>query len=222
VGLRLRPDGRKGSLVASLAGFERYQRTRAGTWERQALVRCRPVAGDPGLGREAAALVEDILWGAPPPPGVAAEVRAMRARVEEHGTPGSLKTGRGGIQDAEFLAQALLLRHGHAHPAVREANTVSALGALRAEGLLSPEEQEGLVTACLFLRTVEMRLRLAGNASGSVLPGDPAALDDLARRLGYVATAYASPGRHLREEVDYYRGRMRGWFDAVMDRETAG
>jgi glutamate-ammonia-ligase adenylyltransferase len=217
VDLRLRPDGRKGDLTASPAGFARYQRERAETWERQALVRARTVAGDASLQTEVAALLDDLLYGAPPRGDILAEVRAMRLRVEEGGTPGSLKTGTGGVQDAEFLAQALLLRHGHEHPAVRHTNTVAALGALRQEGLLGADAHDGITAAYLFLRGVEMRIRLASDASGSVFPADPAARDDLARRLGYVTTQYASPGASLAEEVAYYRNRLRTWFDRVMD-----
>ncbi len=214
--LRLRPEGARGPLVASLGGFLRYLRERAETWERQALVRARAVAGDGELCARAMAGIADVLWGAPPPEGLLAEVRAMRARTEAAATPGSLKTSRGGLQEVEFLVQALTLQHGHAHPDVRQANTVAALGALRRDGLLSAAAHEGLTTCYLFLRAVEMRLRLASDATGSVFPADPAARDDLARRLGYVATAFASPGVSLAEEVDYYRGRIRTWWDRIM------
>ena len=219
VDLRLRPEGAKGTLVASVAGFLRYQAERARTWERQGLVRARPVGGDPALGREAMEGIARVLWGAPPAPGIAAEVREMRARVEGAAEPGCLKAGRGGVQDADFLAQALVLRHGRAHPAVRRPNTVDALTALRDAGVLAPAEHEGIVTAFLFLRTVELRLRLTTGAAGSVFPADPAALDALARRLGYVDTSYAPAGRSLAEEVSYYRDRLRTWFERVMRRE---
>jgi glutamate-ammonia-ligase adenylyltransferase len=222
VDLRLRPDGEKGTLVASLAGFAKYERERGQTWEHQALVRARPVGGDPALGREAMGRIAEVLWGGPPHAGIVAEVRAMRARVEEAGSRDCLKDGRGGVRDAEFLAQALVLRHGHEHPAVRQGNTVDALGALRETGVLAPEEHEGLVTAYLFLRNVERRLRLTSGDVGSVLPSDPAALGALARRLGYVDTAYAPAARSLSDEVAYYRDRMRTWYDRVMAREEGG
>jgi len=222
VDLRLRPDGRKGTLVASLAGFLRYLRERAETWERQALVRARAIGGDPDLGKAAQEGIAEVLWGAPPREGVVAEVAAMRGRVEAAGTPGSLKTGRGGIQDAEFLAQALLLRHGHSRPGVRRADTVEVLSALRDAGVLAPPEHEGIVTSYLFLRTVEMRLRLSSGAPGSAFPADPGARDALARRLGYVDTSYAPAGRSLASEVDWYRDRMRTWYGKVMGREGAG
>jgi glutamate-ammonia-ligase adenylyltransferase len=222
VDLRLRPDGGKGPLVPSLAGFLRYQAERARTWEHQALVRARAVAGDPGLGREALEGIAAVLWGAPPRPGIAAEVRAMRARLESAADPRCLKAGPGGAQDAEFLAQALVLLHGRARPEVRRTNTVDALTALRGAGVLSPEEHEGLVTAYLFLRALELRVRLVTGAEGSLLPSDPAALAALARCLGYVDTPYEGAGRSLEAEAAHYRGRMRRWFDAVMDRARGG
>lgn len=221
VDLRLRPDGSRGTVVSSLAGFLRYLGERAETWEKQSLVRARVVGGDAALGREAMDGIARVLFGAPPREGIAGEVAAMRRRVEEAGTPGSLKTGRGGLQDAEFLVQALVLRHGHALPAVRRANTVDALGALREAGVLDPAEQEGIATAYLFLRTVEMRLRLWSGAAGSAFPSEAAARDALALRLGYVDTAYAPAGTSLAAEVDWYRDRMRTWYGRVMVRGQA-
>ncbi len=221
VDLRLRPDGEKGAISAPLAGFLRYQRERARTWERQALVRARAVGGDPGLGRAAMEAVAGVLWGEEPAPGIAAEVMEMRGRVEEAADPACLKDGRGGARDAEFLAQALVLRHGHAHPSVREPNTVDALTALRDAGVLSPEEHEGIVTAYLFLRTVELRTRLSSGAGGSRFPADPAAREALARSLGYVATSYAAGGDSLAGEVSWYRDRLRGWYERVMERAIA-
>jgi len=220
VDLRLRPDGGKGTLVASMPGFLKYLRDRAKTWERQALVRARFVGGDEDLGKRAMEGIALELWGKSPKAGIAAEVAEMRTRVEGSGDPACLKTGRGGVQDAEFLAQALVLVHGHAHPEVRRANTVDALSALRDAGALAPAEHEGIVTAYLFLRTVEMRLRLTSETAGSVFPSDPAALAGLARRLGYVDTSYAPAGRSLAEETAYYRERLRTWYLGVMSRAT--
>jgi glutamate-ammonia-ligase adenylyltransferase len=219
VDLRLRPDGRKGAAASSLAGFARYLHERARTWERQALVRARPVAGDAALGREAMERVEEALFGAPAPPGTVEEVRAMRARLEEAADPTDLKAGRGGVQDAEFLVQALVLRHGPGNPAVRGPNTVDALKALRDAGVLPAAEHEGIVTAYLFLRTVELRLRLSGEGVGSRFPEDPEARSALARRLGYVDTSYAPAGRSLAEEVSYYRDRLRTLRDRAFARE---
>ncbi len=184
-------------------------------------MRARPAGGDAGLAAAAMEGIAGILWGDPPAPGIAAEVREMRARVEAAADPASLKTGRGGIQDAEFLAQALALVHGHSHPAVRAANTVDALTALRDAGALDAAEHEGIATAYLFLRAVEMRMRLASGEGGSRFPAEPAALEALARRLGYVDTTFAAAGRSLAEEVAYYRDRMRALCDRAMARACA-
>jgi glutamate-ammonia-ligase adenylyltransferase len=218
VDLRLRPEGQSGPLVTSLSALEKYLGDRARTWERQALVRTAFVGGDVSTGERAMGLIHALLHGEPPSPDLLPEVRSMRMRVEENGTPGSLKTGRGGVQDAEFLAQGLVLQFGHEHESVRVPNTVDALQALRDEGLLRPEEYEGVITAYLFLRDVEMRIRVSSDASGSVFPRDQEPLDDLARRLGYVDTTYSPAGRSLEEEVDYYRDRLRVWFERIMTR----
>ncbi len=222
VDLRLRPDGGKGPLVPSLAGYLKYLRDRSRTWERQALVRARAVGGDADLGKRAMEGIAEALWGGEPQAGIAAEVREMRAKVEAASDPACLKRGRGAAQDAEFLAQALSLVHGHAHPGARRANTVDGLTGLRDAGVLSAAEHDGIVTAYLFLRGVEMRLRLTSETAGSNFPADPAALEGLARRLGYVDTTVAPAGRSLAEEVAYYRDRLRSWYLGVMGREAGG
>jgi glutamate-ammonia-ligase adenylyltransferase len=156
--------------------------------------------------------IADLLFGSPPAAGILAEVAAMRASVEAAAPPGCLKSGRGGMQDAEFAAQGLVLAHGHALPGVRRSNTVDALSSLREAGVLSAADQEDLVTALLFLRSVELRLRLVSGEGGSVLPADAG---PLARRLGYVDTSFAPAGRSLAEEVGFYRERMRRAFGRV-------
>jgi glutamate-ammonia-ligase adenylyltransferase len=218
VDTRLRPEGEKGPLTTPLPSLLRYLRERARTWERQALVRARFAGGDEELGREALAGIAEVLWGAPPAPGLLAEVRGMRTRIEAAADPADLKTGKGGAQDAEFLVQALVLLRGRERPEVRRENTVDALTALREAGALLPEEHEGIATAYLYLRTVEMRLRLATEPPSSALPPDPAALAGLARRLGYVDTSYAPAAKSLADEVAYYRASMRRGTERVLAR----
>ncbi|MCI0589962.1 MAG: hypothetical protein L0323_24380, partial [Planctomycetes bacterium] len=156
------------------------------------------------------------------PPDVVAEVRAMRERLEKAAETSCLKAGRGGVQDAEFLVQALVLRHGPGNPVVRGPNSVDALTALRDARVLAPAEHEGIVTAYLFLRTVELRLRLSGEGVGSRFPEDPEARGALARRLGYVDTSCAPASRSLAEEVAWYRDRLRTLYERVMGREARG
>ena len=142
VDTRLRPSGRAGLLVTSVDAFERYQRENAWTWEHQALLRARPVAGDAGVAREferirAATLIERVDRDT-----LRSEVRDMRAKMRaqldksdtEHF---DLKQGQGGIGDIEFLVQFLVLQNAAAHPAViHYSDNIRQLGTLGAAGCL--------------------------------------------------------------------------------------
>jgi len=120
--LRLRPDGAKGVMVSSLAGFATYQRTRAWTWEHQALTRARFCAGDPALGRRFEAIRDEIIAAPRDPAKLINDIVAMRTkmRAEQKRDANELKHVEGGVIDLEFCVQALVLLHGHAHPPLRE------------------------------------------------------------------------------------------------------
>jgi glutamate-ammonia-ligase adenylyltransferase len=120
--LRLRPDGAKGVLVSSLAGFATCQRTRAWTWEHQALTRARFCAGDAGLGARFEEVKDEILATPRDPQKLLDDIRAMRAkmRAEQKRDAHELKHIEGGVIDLEFCVQALVLLHGPAHPQLRE------------------------------------------------------------------------------------------------------
>jgi glutamate-ammonia-ligase adenylyltransferase len=192
---RLRPEGQKGLLVSSLAGWQSYHRDHARLWERQALIKLRPVAGDAALGDRVAALAADHVWGVAPGAGgredAAALARAvieMRDKIERElagGASFNVKTGRGGLIDVEFAAQYLQLAHGHAHPELRTPSTVAALAAAARAGVAEPRRCALLIDGWRFFRTLEHRLRIVHDRSEQRLPVDPAELDKLARRVRY-------------------------------------
>jgi glutamate-ammonia-ligase adenylyltransferase len=191
---RLRPSGSAGLLVTSLAGWRRYHAEDARLWERQALIKLRPVAGDRALGDQVARLAADTVYGQPPDAagGVLAigeAIRQMRERIErELGGPGSrrdLKLGAGGIVDIEFAAQYLQLVHGHAHPALRTTGTVAALEAAAAAGIAPARDLELLAQGYRFLRKIEHRLRVVHDQPIHRLPEARDELDKLARRSGF-------------------------------------
>ncbi len=205
VDTRLRPSGRKGTLVSSLAAWRRYHAHDAQLWERQALIKCRAVAGDEALGRT----VEDeaqrfVYSGTPDAAAVAHAVLAMRERMErELGHEGNIKAGRGGLVDVEFAAQVLQLVHGPAIPGLRTRATLPALAAAVAAGVLAPAEHEILEGGYRFLRRVENRLRIVHDRPIHEYPSDPAELDRLARRAGFPSAgaldrAYLSWTRDVR------------------------
>jgi glutamate-ammonia-ligase adenylyltransferase len=137
VDVRLRPDGAKGLLVSSLASFVDYQRARAWTWEHQALVRARGIAGDAALLAAFEALRAEVLSRPRDPAALATDVSAMRRRMRaelDRSEPGrsdvavfDIKQGEGGLVDLEFLLQALVLREAGTHPGLLGARATPAL-----------------------------------------------------------------------------------------------
>jgi glutamate-ammonia-ligase adenylyltransferase len=191
---RLRPLGSQGLLVTSLAGWRRYHAEDARLWERQALIKLRPVAGDRALGDQVARLAADTVYGQPPeaaggPRTIGEAIRQMRERIErELGGPASrrdVKAGAGGIIDIEFAAQYLQLVHGHAHPALRTTGTVAALEAAAAAGIAPAGDLELLAQGYRFLRRIEHRLRVVHDQPIHRLPEAKDELDKLARRSGF-------------------------------------
>lgn len=215
---RLRPSGQAGPLVTSVGAFEEYHGGGRGrTWERQALIRLRPVAGDPELGREAREVVERLLYGGPPPSDPRPEIRKMRERLEvevgrESGGRIDLKSGPGGILDVEFAVQALQLLHGWRDGALRSPNTLEALGGLRGQGLLADEEGQALAEGYRFLRRVDARLRILHERPTDVLPDDPERLRDLARGLG----REEGGGEALVRDVEGHRQAVRVAYEKVL------
>jgi glutamate-ammonia-ligase adenylyltransferase len=187
VDTRLRPSGSQGLLVSSLAAWRRYHETSARLWERQALIKLRPVAGDAALGAEVARLAADTVYGkSHDPRAVADEITAMRERIErELGGKHDLKTNPGGVIDVEFAAQFLQLVHGHAHPALRTTGTSTALRAAASLGIAPAGLVELLDQGYRFLRGVEHRIRVVNDQPVHRLPESRDELDRLARRTGF-------------------------------------
>ncbi len=190
IDLRLRPYGRMGSLAVSLDAFRRYFGPGGSAWayERQALVKLRPIAGDEELGRQIVALRDEFVYNGEP--FDVAAMRAMRERQLRHLVAGgtiNAKFSPGGLVDLEYLVQGLQIQHGHHDPSLRLTNTREAMTALAAAGILSPEDYARLREAHIFLRRLINALRMVrGNARDLTIP--PAASEEfsfLARRLGY-------------------------------------
>lgn len=214
---RLRPSGAQGVLVTSHPSFVAYHRTSA-SWERQALLRARPVAGDPALRAALQAAIAAIAYTRGP--ADLGELRRLRARMElelgrEDRGSISLKYGRGGLVDAEFIAQALQMTHG-ADPAVRTPNTRAALRALREGAYLDEASAETLLQAESSLRALLHATRLATNRS-VVIPSAPATLA-IARRLGYRDRAERSALDALLADLGRTRDATRRVFRDVLAR----
>ncbi|HEX2118214.1 MAG TPA: hypothetical protein VHF91_03455, partial [Acidimicrobiales bacterium] len=196
VDVDLRPEGRDGPLVRMIESYEAYWDRWAQTWEFQALLKARPVAGDAELGRRFYDAAQRRLWERPFSAEDLRAVRAMKARAEaelaKKGlTDREVKRGRGGIRDIEFSIQLLQLVHGRHDPALRSPTTLEALAELGAGGYVDSADARALDHAYRLLRTVEHRLQLVAEQQVHTLPTSPEAMDRLARVMGYRDTAEA-------------------------------
>ena len=208
VDARLRPDGAKGTLASSLQSHADYFAQRAQLWERQALTKARFVAGDADLGKKFNQMVQQAIYGRPITESEVDEIRKMRRRIEtERVDPKhaelEFKTGAGGLIDAEFLVQTLQLRHGHARPQLRTAQTFVALNRLTSLGIIDEEDSSQLRHQYLFLRRIESTLRRVDNKSVSKIPSEKSEQSKLAKRLGFenrdlFLKSYAHATRQLR------------------------
>ncbi len=187
VDANLRPEGRQGALVRTLDGYIAYYQRWADTWEFQALLKARPVAGDPELGAAYAEAVAPLVWSAAGRTDFVPDVQAMRRRVVEHLRPDladrELKLGPGGLRDVEFAVQLLQLVHGRADESLRSPTTLDALAALADGGYVGRDDAANLGASYRFLRLLEHRLQLQRMRRTHLLPApdDQAALRWLAR-----------------------------------------
>jgi [glutamine synthetase] adenylyltransferase / [glutamine synthetase]-adenylyl-L-tyrosine phosphorylase len=186
----LRPEGRAGALVRTLDGHLSYYRRWAKTWEFQALLKARAVAGDAELGERYVAAVAPLVWSAADREHFVPEVQAMRRRVAAHVptelAERELKLGYGGLRDVEFAVQLLQLVHGRTDESLRVGSTVKALAALGAGGYVGRDDAANLAASYRFLRLLEHRLQLQKLRRTHLLPADDdtAAWRWLARAAG--------------------------------------
>src|SRR5919204_5664044 len=165
VDLRLRPEGQRGPLARSLASTLSYYDTLGRTWERQALIKVRPVAGDLALGERFLQAIEPLVYRKYLSFAEINEIKALKRRIEQKASRAGarateVKTGHGGIRDIEFAIQFLQLLNGGHLPEVRQRNTLLAMQALKGVGCLTDQEFQILDTNYRFLRKVEHRLQL--------------------------------------------------------------
>ena len=202
IDLDLRPEGKQGPLARSVDAFATYFHRWAYVWERQAMLRARPVAGDAGVAQRFMDLLEEFVWE----PGLseddAREIRRTKARVErERMPPGEdpdfhLKLGRGSLSDVEWTVQLAQLRHG-----VRSPSTMGALDALATEGVLSPGDAEELASAYRLCETIRNRLYLVAADARDALPAQGSTM------LLWLARSLDTTPAQLRE--DYRRATRR-------------
>ncbi|MEU1231925.1 bifunctional [glutamine synthetase] adenylyltransferase/[glutamine synthetase]-adenylyl-L-tyrosine phosphorylase [Streptomyces sp. NPDC005828] len=188
VDANLRPEGRNGPLVRTLSSHLAYYQRWAKTWEFQALLKARAVAGDPELGAQYIDAVSPLVWQAAERENFVPDVQKMRRRVVDN-IPAAqvereLKLGPGGLRDVEFAVQLLQLVHGRSDATLHSGTTLDALAALAAGGYVGRADASQLDEAYRFLRAMEHRIQLYRLRRTHLVPEDEADLRRLGRSLG--------------------------------------
>ncbi|MGF1466513.1 MAG: bifunctional [glutamate--ammonia ligase]-adenylyl-L-tyrosine phosphorylase/[glutamate--ammonia-ligase] adenylyltransferase [Sandaracinaceae bacterium] len=233
VDLRLRPEGSRGPLVNSLASAERYYATFGRTWERAALLRASPIAGDLAFGERMLSVLRPFVYRRAVDPRIAEAMEDMllRSRRELDVDPeADVKLGRGGIREAEFFVQTLQLVWGGQHPELQVPATLTALRRLLGAGLITDREAEALTEAWVLLRRVEHRIHVWAGYQTHALPPEGDERDRFGRSLGF------DDGEHLTAVLEGHREEVAALFaslapdaereeslwDPLLDRVAAG
>ncbi len=193
VDMRLRPDGRQGPLALRVDQALAYYDTRGRTWERQAYIKARAIAGDLELGKEYLHHLRPWIYRRYLSLADITGIKGLKRRIEKHAEDAgvaerNVKTGRGGIRDIEFVIQFLQLLNGGAIPKVRTGNTFIAIERLEAAGCLTHQERTILEDNYSLLRRVEHRLQIMFDLQTHDMPVSDDELAKLARRLNYAPT----------------------------------
>ncbi|WP_068259432.1 bifunctional [glutamine synthetase] adenylyltransferase/[glutamine synthetase]-adenylyl-L-tyrosine phosphorylase [Janibacter limosus] len=193
----LRPEGKQGPLVRTVASHRAYYERWAKTWEFQALLKGRHLAGDAGLGAEYLGAMQPMVWEAASREDFVDDVQAMRRRVEQHIPPAEaarqLKLGPGGLRDVEFSVQLLQLVHGRTDETLRSGTTLDALAALSTGGYIGRADAAVLEEAYRILRTLEHRIQLHRLRRTHLMPTSE---EDL-RRLGRSMRLWDQPDKQV-------------------------
>ncbi|HVJ81448.1 MAG TPA: bifunctional [glutamate--ammonia ligase]-adenylyl-L-tyrosine phosphorylase/[glutamate--ammonia-ligase] adenylyltransferase [Planctomycetia bacterium] len=231
VDLRLRPYGDRAPLCMPFAATLGYYDRDGRTWERQALVKARPIAGSVELGERFLQQVESFVYRRYLSFVEINELKAMKRRIERNTQAAGrdsldLKTGRGGIRDTEFTLQFLQLNYGGLRPELRDRNTLAGIAKLAECGFINPAEQSDLEGAYRFLRKGEHRVQFLYDLQKHAIPEDPKELDKLAIRMGFAPGDDVGPGAQFLEVLadltEHNRSIQRRLMHNLFGDEAAG
>ncbi|QIG49660.1 bifunctional [glutamine synthetase] adenylyltransferase/[glutamine synthetase]-adenylyl-L-tyrosine phosphorylase [Nordella sp. HKS 07] len=225
VDLRLRPDPRATQIAISIEAAAIYYENMGQNWERAAMIKARPVAGDQALGAEFLDRLVPYIWRKYLDFAAIADVQSLKRQihaVKGHGTIAvlghNIKLGRGGIREIEFFVQTQQLIAGGRNPKLRGKRTVDMLAALAEAKWISPEAARELSEAYRFLRTIEHRIQMVADEQTHTLPDDEAAFARLARFAGFAETAdFAAK---LRATFELVQGHYAALFKDAEDLGT--
>ncbi len=190
--LRLRPDPGATPVALSVAAAEIYYQSVGLNWERAAMIKARPIAGDRAAGAAFLDMLTGFVWRKHLDYAAMADIHAIKNLIHQHHRHGAIvvkgqdvKLGRGGIREIEFFAQIQQLIAGGREQALRVRDTMTALAVLQNTGRISAEEQAALIAAYELFRTVEHRLQMINDDQTHALPTSEEGLEHIAAFLGY-------------------------------------
>lgn len=230
VDLDLRPEGKSGEIVNSLASCEIYYQSWGRTWERQALLKARVSAGSEALGQEFLTMLEPFVYRRSLDFSAIEEIKAMKNKINESlkrkkTGKGHIKLGFGGIREIEFIVQSYQLIFGGRDKSLRVANTLELLDRLREMEFVKPDDYERLRDAYIFLRNLENRVQISFGLQTHAIPDQEAQRVSLARKMGIEGTTQAELAARIMEEFDrqtLFVGNMfAGLFEEDKKREAA-
>lgn len=218
VDVRLRPDPASTHIAISTPAAIEYYETRGQNWERSAMIKARPCAGDIASGEALLRELSPFVWRKSMDFAAVSDIHAMKRQIHAYKGHGeiavaghNIKLGRGGIREIEFFVQMQQLIAGGRHPELRDRSTLEMLRRLADGGWIAPDTARELDAAYRFLRTVEHRLQMVADEQTHTLPEDPDGLTRLARFLGFPDTASFS--RDLLTQLRTVQGHYARLFE---------
>ena len=225
VDIRLRPESSAGVIIRSMESYESYYEGWGDLWERQALIKARPVAGDMAFGDEFIRMIQPFVYqrylDGVTLTEIKADIRRTKARIEERlVSEGAtlekhVKLGPGGIRDIEFTVQCLQMIHGAKRKSLCSHNTLEVLAALKENRLLSVEDADALMAAYRFLRTVENCIQIEADQQRYLIPEKEAEEREFARRVGYPHTTETDALAAFREDYRLHTEQVRAIFEKI-------
>ena len=217
VDLNLRPEGKGGDIATSLGTYQHYYATRGETWERMALLKARPIAGDRTLGRRFLSTIASFVHDPPFAVAELEEVKTIKARINKKlaaRSPGSrnVKLGIGGIREIEFIVQSLQLAYGPVHQDLHDRHTIDALRKLHDHTLISQRDYRHLLASYIFFRNVEHKLQMVEDLQTHTLPLDPGEFQRCALMMGYRDSKESTAADQLRQDDQMHAGHVNEVF----------
>ena len=225
VDIRLRPESSAGVIIRSMESYESYYEGWGDLWERQALIKARPVAGDMAFGDEFIRMIQPFVYqrylDGVTLSEIKVDIRRTKARIEEQlvnegaNLEKHVKLGPGGIRDIEFTVQCLQMIHGATRKSLCSHNTLEAIAALQENRHLDPADAAALTAAYRFLRTVENCIQIEADQQRYTIPAGETEERQLARRAGYRHTPETDALETFRTDYRRHTEQVRAIFQKI-------